>query len=64
MEILTIMKNPAGQGYVAHYTGDDNNEAHGLALNGGIKDAVKEALSAWGLDEDEVIIKASPTNAV
>tara|TARA_R110001599_G_scaffold69170_2_gene194714 strand:+ start:20371 stop:20553 length:183 start_codon:yes stop_codon:yes gene_type:complete len=59
MEILTIMKNPVANNYIAHFTGDDNNEAHDLAHDGGIKDAIDAALEVWGLCEFEVHIKAS-----
>ena len=59
-EILTVFKDPANPDfYTASYSADGDNEAHHLAYKGTLSDAIAEALSVWGLFEDDVLIDAS-----
>ena len=60
MQKLTIFKEPLnGQGYIAHYSDDGDNEAHGIAINKSLADAITEALIIWGLNEEDIYIEAS-----
>jgi hypothetical protein len=59
-EKLTIFKAPLkGRGYIAHYSDDGDNEAHGIAINGDLSDAIRESLAVWGLNEEDTYIEAS-----
>ena len=59
-EILTVFRDPSERDfYMAHYSDDGENEAQHLAYKGTLSDAIAEALSVWGLFEDDVLIDAS-----
>ncbi len=54
---LLIMKNaPADYFYSADFDGE---EAHNLACEGSLIDAIQECLNLWGLQEDDINIIAS-----
>ena len=57
---LTIFRDPSDRDfYTAHYSDDGDNEAQHLAYKGTLSAAIAEALSVWGLFEDDVFIDAS-----
>lgn len=59
-EILTVMRDPSDESfYIASYSGDKLNEAHNLAFEASLNDAITEALKVYGLSEDDVYIEAS-----
>jgi len=59
-EILTVFRDTSDRDfYTAHYSADGDNEAAGLAYKGTLSAAIAEALSVWGLFEDDVFIDAS-----
>ena len=60
MDNLTVMRDPLNSdNYIAKYSADEPHEIHNLAFRGSLRDAITEALDAWGLAEDDVYIEAS-----